>query len=80
MNVRKVFLDADQSFFEECLAKFKEDETNEKEMLDRRVSNWKRLEDIAAVPPVINESVLVSIFPSSVAIATSTNSRATIGS
>lgn len=78
MNVRKVFLDADQSFFEECLAKFKEDQTNEKEMLDRRVSNWKRLEDIAAVQPVINE--LVSIFPSSVAITTSTNSRAAIGS
>ncbi|KAH6785661.1 hypothetical protein C2S51_038116 [Perilla frutescens var. frutescens] len=80
LNVRKVFLDADQSYFDECLSKFKEDEAKEKEMLDRRVSNWKLLEDIAAAKPVINESVLVSIFPSSVALATSTNSRAAIGS
>ncbi|KAK6134697.1 hypothetical protein DH2020_031622 [Rehmannia glutinosa] len=75
LNVRKVFSDADQSFFDECLAKFQEDEMKEKEMLERRESIWKRLEDAAASKAVRNEAVLVSIFPSSVAIATSTNSR-----
>ncbi|XP_042008202.1 serine/threonine protein phosphatase 2A 59 kDa regulatory subunit B' gamma isoform-like [Salvia splendens] len=67
-NVRKVFMDADQSFFDQCLAKFNEYEAKEKEMLERRVSNWKWLEDIAAAKPLRNEPLPVSIFPSSVAI------------
>ncbi|KAI3457354.1 hypothetical protein Pfo_014017 [Paulownia fortunei] len=80
LNVRKIFSDADQSLFDECLAKFQEDEIKEKEMLERRESIWKQLEDVAASKAVRSEAVLVSIFPSSVAIATSTNSRAAIGS
>ncbi|GFP79583.1 serine/threonine protein phosphatase 2a 59 kDa regulatory subunit b' gamma isoform [Phtheirospermum japonicum] len=72
LNVRKVFSDADPSFFDECLAKFQNEEIKEKEMLERRESIWKRLEDTTDVR---NEAVLVSIFPSSVAIATSTNSK-----
>ncbi|PIN22155.1 Serine/threonine protein phosphatase 2A, regulatory subunit [Handroanthus impetiginosus] len=76
LNVRKIFSDADQSLFDECLAKFQEDEIKEKEMLQRRESIWKRLENEAASKAVTSEAVLVSIFPSSVAIATSANSRA----
>ncbi|XP_057792706.1 serine/threonine protein phosphatase 2A 59 kDa regulatory subunit B' gamma isoform-like [Salvia miltiorrhiza] len=80
LNVRKVFVDADQSFFDQCMDKFKEYEAKEKEMLERRVSNWKLLEDIAASRSLRNEPLPVSIFPSSVAIATGTDSRAAIGS
>lgn len=79
LNVRKIFLDADQSLFDECLAKFQEDEIKEKEMLERQESIWKQLEDVAASKAVRNEAVLVSIFPP-VAIVTSTNSGAAIGS
>lgn len=80
LNVRKVFMDADPSFFDQCLAKFREDEAKAKEMAERRVSNWKQLEDIAAAKPLRTEAMLVSIFPSSVALATSTDSRTAIGS
>ncbi|KAL8474262.1 hypothetical protein ACS0TY_030214 [Phlomoides rotata] len=82
LNVRKIFSDADQSLFDECLAKYQEDEIKKKEMLERRESIWKQLEDVAVstATAVRNEAVLVSIFPSSVAIARSTNSRAAIGS
>ncbi|KAL7086686.1 hypothetical protein ACP275_13G015900 [Erythranthe tilingii] len=80
LNVRKIFSDADQSLFDECLAKFQENEIKEKEMMERREFIWKRLEDCAANAAASNslrnEALLVSIFPSSVAIATSTNSRA----
>lgn len=80
LNVRKIFSDADQSLFDECLAKYQEDEIKNKEMLERRETIWKQLEDVAVSTAVRNEAVLVSIFPSSVAIARSTNSRAAIGS
>ncbi|KAG8364572.1 hypothetical protein BUALT_Bualt18G0011300 [Buddleja alternifolia] len=76
LNVRKIFSDADQSLFDECLAKFQEDEIKEKELLERRESIWKRLEDVAASKAVTSEAVLVSMFPSSVAIATSANLKA----
>ncbi|KAL6554143.1 hypothetical protein OROMI_019816 [Orobanche minor] len=80
LNVRKVFSDADPSFFGECLAKFQEDIIKEKEMLERRESIWKYLEDSAVYKDMRSEAVPVSIFPSSVAIATGTNSRAAIRS
>ncbi|KAL6535919.1 hypothetical protein OROHE_012763 [Orobanche hederae] len=80
LNVRKVFSDADPSFFSECLAKFQEDIIKEKEMLERRESIWKYLEDSAVYKDMRSEAVPVSIFPSSVAIATGTNSRAAIRS
>ena len=74
LNVRKIFIDADQALFEECLAKFQEDETKEEERLEMRELIWKRLEDIAASKAASNGAVLVSNFSSSLAIATSANS------
>lgn len=77
LNVRKIFSDADQTLFDECLVKFKEDEVKERETQEKRESTWKRLEDVAASKAVSNEAVLVSRFVSSVAIATSTKPLAT---
>ncbi|XP_044503092.1 serine/threonine protein phosphatase 2A 59 kDa regulatory subunit B' gamma isoform-like [Mangifera indica] len=76
LNVRKIFSDADQALFDECLARFQEDEVKEKEILQKRESTWKRLEDVAASKAVSNEAVFVSKF-SSVAISTNTSPRAT---
>lgn len=58
LNVRKTFCDADQMLFEECLARFQEDETKEKDALEKRESTWKCLEDVAASKAVSNEPVL----------------------
>ncbi|KAL3821584.1 hypothetical protein ACJIZ3_007489 [Penstemon smallii] len=80
LNVRKVFSDADQSFFKECLAKCEEHEPIEKEMQERRELIWKRLENVAASKVLCSDAVLVSLFPSSVAIATSTMHMPAIGS
>lgn len=60
LNVRKIFSDIDLDLFEECLLKFQEDETREKEMKVKREVTWKRLEEIAAVKATTNEPVLVS--------------------
>ncbi|OIT00295.1 PREDICTED: serine/threonine protein phosphatase 2A 59 kDa regulatory subunit B' gamma isoform-like [Nicotiana attenuata] len=79
-NVRKIFSDADQALFDECLEKFQEDEIKSKEMQERRELTWKRLEDVAASNFVSNEAVLVSRYASSVVIATSNNSRTNMGS
>lgn len=80
LNVRKIFSDADQALVDECLARFQEDESKEKESNKKRESTWKRLEDVAASNAVPNEHVLVSKFASSVVISTTTNSRAAVGS
>ncbi|XWS36761.1 hypothetical protein CRYUN_Cryun20dG0113400 [Craigia yunnanensis] len=80
LNVRKIFSDADQSLFDECLARFQEDEMKEKEMQEKRELTWKRLEDVAASTALSNEAVLVSRFVSSIAIASSTSPKATAGS
>ncbi|KAL3332731.1 hypothetical protein AABB24_033002 [Solanum stoloniferum] len=72
LNVRKIFSDADQALFDECLEKFKEDEIKDKEMLERRELTWKRLEDVAA-SNFVNEGVLVSRLASAVVIDSSTN-------
>lgn len=77
LNVRKIFSDADQALFDECLARFQEDEMKEKETQEKRESTWKRLEDLAASRAVSNEAVLVSKFIYSVAVAPSTSPRAT---
>ncbi|KAJ0112021.1 hypothetical protein Patl1_01959 [Pistacia atlantica] len=79
LNVRKIFSDADQALFDECLARFQEHEVKEKEIMQKRESTWKRLEDVAASKVVSNEAVLVSKF-SSIAISTNTSPRATAGS
>ncbi|XP_059661108.1 serine/threonine protein phosphatase 2A 59 kDa regulatory subunit B' zeta isoform-like isoform X2 [Cornus florida] len=73
LNVRKIFSDADQALFDDCLVRFQEDEIKEKETQEKRESFWKRLEDVAASKVVSSEDVLVSRFGSSVAIATNTN-------
>ncbi|XP_022759026.1 serine/threonine protein phosphatase 2A 59 kDa regulatory subunit B' gamma isoform-like isoform X1 [Durio zibethinus] len=80
LNVRKIFSDADQSLFDECLVKFQEDEVKEKEMQEKRELTWKQLEDVAASTSVSDEVVLVSRFVSSIAIATSTSPKAMAGS
>ncbi|KAF8391593.1 hypothetical protein HHK36_023899 [Tetracentron sinense] len=80
LNVRKIFSDADQELFEECLIRFQEDEAKERETREKRELIWKRLEDVAASKAVSNEAVLVSRFVSSLAIASSTNPRTTVGS
>ncbi|XVE78424.1 hypothetical protein DITRI_Ditri13aG0143800 [Diplodiscus trichospermus] len=80
LNVKKIFTDADQSLFDEWLARFQEDETKEKEMQEKRELTWKRLEDVSASTAVSNEAVLVSRLVSSLAIASSTSPKATAGS
>ena len=77
LNVRKIFSDADQALFDECLKKFQEDEIKRREMQEKRESKWKQLEDVAASKVVSNEAVLVSRFVSTVALAASANQRAT---
>ena len=76
LNVRKIFSDADQALFDECLDRFQEDEVKDRETLKKQELTWKRLEDVAASNAVSNEAVLVSRFASSVAIATSPKPRA----
>ncbi|KAL8131186.1 serine/threonine protein phosphatase 2A 59 kDa regulatory subunit B' zeta isoform-like [Apium graveolens] len=48
LNVKKIFSDADQALFDDCLSKFEEDQIKDKETLMKRVSTWNRLEDVAA--------------------------------
>ncbi|KAK8939294.1 Serine/threonine protein phosphatase 2A 59 kDa regulatory subunit B' gamma isoform [Platanthera guangdongensis] len=60
LNVRKLFLDADQQLFEECSVKFQENEKKEREVQAKREFAWKRIEDIAASKAISNEAVLVS--------------------
>lgn len=79
MNVRKIFSDADQALFDECLKRFQEEEINDREKQEKRESIWKQLEDVAAANAVSSEAILVSRFVSSVAIATSANQLATAG-
>ncbi|TKY57023.1 Serine/threonine protein phosphatase 2A 59 kDa regulatory subunit B' zeta isoform [Spatholobus suberectus] len=79
LNVRKIFSDADQALFDECLMRFQEEEIKDREKQEKRESIWKQLEDVATANAVSNEAVLVSRFVSSVAIATSTNQLATAG-
>ncbi|KAJ4912322.1 Serine/threonine protein phosphatase 2A 59 kDa regulatory subunit B' gamma isoform [Raphanus sativus] len=68
LNVRKVLAETDQVLFDECLAKFQEDEAKKTEAVAKREATWKVLEDLAASKS--NEAVLVSRFSSSVTVAT----------
>ncbi|KAH8489523.1 hypothetical protein Peur_058973 [Populus x canadensis] len=79
LNVRKIFSDADQELFDECLVKFEEDEVKQMEAQEKRELTWKRLEDLATSKAVSNEAVLVSSSVSSIAIATGTSPRTTAG-
>lgn len=69
LNVRKVLAETDQVLFDECLAKFQEDEANETEVVAKREATWKLLEDLAASKSVSNEAILVPRFSSSVTLA-----------
>ncbi|KAJ1432193.1 Protein phosphatase 2A, regulatory B subunit, B56 [Sesbania bispinosa] len=79
LNVRKIFSDADQALYDECLMRFQEDEIKEREKQEKRESIWKQLEDFAASKALSNEAILVSRFVSSVTIASSANQLATAG-
>ncbi|KAF8410770.1 hypothetical protein HHK36_003307 [Tetracentron sinense] len=79
LNVRNIFLDDDQELFQECLIRFLEDEAKEREIQEKRESTWKLLEDVVASKAVSNEAMVVSRLFSSLAIATNTNPRATVG-
>jgi serine/threonine-protein phosphatase 2A regulatory subunit B' len=71
LNVRKIFSEADQTLFDECMIKFQEDESKEREKQEKRESSWKKLEDVAVASTFIsNEAVLASRFASSLAVAT----------
>ncbi|KAJ1410282.1 Protein phosphatase 2A, regulatory B subunit, B56 [Sesbania bispinosa] len=72
LNVRKIFSDADQALFDECMMRFQEDEMKERQKQEKRESTWKKLEDVAASTAVSNEAVLASRFMSSIAIAIAT--------
>ncbi|CAA7046913.1 unnamed protein product [Microthlaspi erraticum] len=71
LNVRKVLAETDQALFDECLAKFEEDEASVGEVVAKREATWKRLEDLAGSKSVAasSEAVLVSRFSSSVTVA-----------
>ncbi|KAF9669551.1 hypothetical protein SADUNF_Sadunf14G0119200 [Salix dunnii] len=79
LNVRKIFSDADQELFDECLVKFEEDEVKQMETREKRELTWKRLEDLATSKAVSNEAVLVTGSVSSISIATGTSPRTTAG-
>ncbi|WOG98828.1 hypothetical protein DCAR_0418173 [Daucus carota subsp. sativus] len=79
LNVKKVFSDADQALFDDCLSKFEEYQIKEKETLSKRLSTWKRLEDVAASKAGSNGGLLDSSF-ASVAISASTNCQTAAGS
>ncbi|KAI3769642.1 hypothetical protein L6452_00751 [Arctium lappa] len=75
-NVRKIFSDADESLFEECLVRYQQDEAKEKESLAKRQSTWSRLDTIAAAKALSIESVVISSFASSVNITAATTASA----
>ncbi|KAG0503306.1 hypothetical protein HPP92_003378 [Vanilla planifolia] len=79
LNVRKLFLDADQELFEECSLRFQESEAKEKEKRAKRELTWERLEDIAASKAISKEAVLVSQKFSFLGIPSSTSPRMAAG-
>ncbi|KAD7479578.1 hypothetical protein E3N88_02714 [Mikania micrantha] len=63
-NVRKIFSDADPELFEECLTKFKEDESKKEETKSKRDDVWKRLEEIAVYRSGLGATVQPMLIPS----------------
>nr|XP_043627613.1 serine/threonine protein phosphatase 2A 59 kDa regulatory subunit B' gamma isoform-like [Erigeron canadensis] len=57
LNVRKIFSDADQLLFDECLVKYQEDELKEKENNKTRELTWTRLENVAVSESNVSELV-----------------------
>lgn len=60
LNVCKIFSDTDHAFYDECMAKFREDEAQEEDMKSKREARWKRLEEMGGMKVATNEAVLVS--------------------
>ncbi|XP_062186995.1 serine/threonine protein phosphatase 2A 57 kDa regulatory subunit B' theta isoform-like [Phragmites australis] len=60
LNVQKFFSDRNPELFAECLRKYEDDKTKEKELKLRQESAWKRLDEIASVKATSGEAVLVS--------------------
>ncbi|KAG5039931.1 hypothetical protein JHK82_012083 [Glycine max] len=60
INVRKIFVDTDPEFYEECMIKVRENEAQEKDMKSKREARWKRLEEMGGMKATTNEAVLVS--------------------
>lgn len=75
-NVRKIFSDADESLFQECLVRYQQDEAKEKESLAKRQSTWSRLDTIAAAKALSIESAVISRFAASVTTTTTTTTTA----
>lgn len=47
-NVRRMFLEMDCDLFEECQRQYEEREARAEELQEKRISTWKRLEEVAA--------------------------------
>ncbi|KAK6137931.1 hypothetical protein DH2020_028319 [Rehmannia glutinosa] len=58
-NVRRMFLEMDTELFEECQRQYEEREARAGELEELRVSNWKRLEEVAAQVTYGDNMVLV---------------------
>lgn len=80
VNVRKIFSESDPVLFEECLIRYQEDESKEKETREKRETTWKRLEDVAASKVVSNEGVLVSRLMNTLSIGSTGSPRSSGGS
>ncbi|XP_047341794.1 serine/threonine protein phosphatase 2A 59 kDa regulatory subunit B' gamma isoform-like [Impatiens glandulifera] len=70
INVRKIFSEADQSLFDECLEKLKGDESNGKLAQEKSELAWKRLEDVYVADEAVS---LHSRFESLVVIPSDNN-------
>ncbi|XP_071736495.1 serine/threonine protein phosphatase 2A 59 kDa regulatory subunit B' gamma isoform-like [Rutidosis leptorrhynchoides] len=68
VNVRKIFSEADQLLFQECIIKYREYETSEKQRLEKRQLTWNRLDAIVITQNEAN--LVISRFNSSVTIPT----------
>ncbi|XP_065088199.1 serine/threonine-protein phosphatase 2A 56 kDa regulatory subunit gamma isoform-like [Ochlerotatus camptorhynchus] len=57
-NAIKLFMEMNQKLFDECHRKFKADEQNEMEKLNRREELWRQVEDLARQHPVYPQFAL----------------------
>lgn len=60
INVRKLFSDHDAGLYTECLRKYEEAKSKEKEAKLKQEATWRRLEEIASAKATSGEPVLVS--------------------
>ncbi|GBG79968.1 hypothetical protein CBR_g30230 [Chara braunii] len=52
-NVRRMFMEMDPPMYDECQRQFLEEEAKAKQEEDKRMSAWKRLEQVAASKPAV---------------------------